>query len=404
MLNKWKKYLKHGLEIAAEASEILIHLRDKPKPQDYVAISLRLFNSYLHHSEKLKKRPFKGWNMVDLWEYKDSLYEIAKLNFETETLFEYDDGVKDVLIVINGVRFGWSDNGDRVHGPMIESSTSREECMEALGKMVWKHLDSPLCEIGKNKGTYDDSFTVFKVDRNENVHKSKVAEEILKRMEDFSSESYNRSILIHGIPGTGKSSAMRYVAKKFGNKSLRINVGDLDHLTSEDMLIAIELLKPQTVLIDDFDRTTNPTKFLTELEDINNNVKLLMVSVNHLEKLEEAVVRPGRFDDLIEISKLDDEIVDELIGDDVPDSVRDRLRKLPIAYVVEFHKRRKVLGTEKAINEIIDLESRISSVRLRIAGEILESSMKRKRKRKRRTKKRPEEKGVEFNIKVGEEP
>lgn len=408
---KWKQKFRHFLEIAADASDIIVHLRDKPKMQDYASIGLKIANSWMTHADKFKQRPFKGWNLVDMWEYKDFIYDIAKRKFDFEVLQDRED-YKAILININGINFGWNDFGadSRVGGPYVQKDITRDQWMNALGKMIWDEIGSNACEISKKKGVVEEDFgggvTVFKVDRQDDIHESQIANDILERSRLFLDKNYNRSIMLYGIPGTGKSSAMRFVAKQFGKYSLRINVGDLDHLSSEDMLLAIELLKPSTLMIDDFDRSLNTTKFLTELEEFNNHVQLMMVSVNHIEILDDAVVRPGRFDDIIEVDMLDAEIIDRLIGTDIPEDLKKRLRKLPIAFVVEFHKRREVLGLEKALEEVIDLEKRIRNLNTAIHEGESRTARKRK-KRRARTKKTKGPTGgkmVEVELKVGKEP
>jgi len=386
----WKQGLRHFLEIASDAGDILIHLRDSPRASDYASISLKVANSWLHHSERLKSKPFKGWALVDLWEYKDYLFDIAKRNYEIKVLQEIEDS-RSISIDINGINFGWQDfgGGEKIHGPFVRKEVSREEYMEALGKMVWADLGTTACEIGKKKGVIEDDWgggiTVFKVDRQDNVHRSSIADGILERSKKFLDKGYHRSVMLHGTAGTGKSSAMRYVAKEFGKYSLRINVGDLEHLNSEDMILAIELLKPSTLMIDDFDRSMGATKLLTELEEFNENVQLLMVSVNHIESLDDAVIRPGRFDDMVEVETLDDEIVDKLIGPDIPDQARNRLKRLPIAFIVEFHKRRNVLGLEQALEEVVDLEKRIRKLNKIIGNDRL-YTVKKKTKKKSKKK------------------
>lgn len=397
---KWRRFVKDALEIASDASDIVIHLRDKPTYTDYASIGLKITNSAMHHANKFKKRPFKGWTLIDLWEYKDFLYDLAKRHYEVEQISETDD-CKSVIIKINGIEFGWMDYGNNasVSGPYVKKDVKRKDYMKVLGDMVWKSLGTNSCEIAKKKGVIEDDLsggiTVFKVDRQDNVHESKVAYEILNRAKRFLEKGYNRSILLYGTPGTGKSSMMRFIAKEFGKYSLRINVGDLDHLMSEDMLLAIELLRPSTLMIDDFDRSLSPSKFLTELEQFNNHVQLLMVSVNHVDRLEDAVVRPGRFDEWEEISTLDDEIVDKLIGDNIPSNIREKLRKMPIAFVSEFHKRRQVLGLEKALEEVVDLEMRLRNVQ-----RMIEDPDEPVRRRKKKKKKKNKKKEIEFEVKV----
>lgn len=407
---KWKQKLRQGLEILSDASEVVVHLRDKPKIQDYLAITSKVVNSAFSHIDKLRSRPFKGWSLVDLWEYKDFLYDITKRNFDLEVIYDTEEQ-KAIIVEINGIKFGWLDHGSDSHvsGPYVEKHIPREDWMQAIGKMIWDDLGSSACEIAKRKGVIEDDYsggiTVFKVDRQDNVHESKIAHDIIDRSKAFLDKGYNRSIMLYGIPGTGKSSAMRFVAKEFGKYSLRINVGDLDFLSSEDMILAIELLKPSTLMIDDFDRAINPSKFLTELEEFNNHVQLLMVSVNHIENLDDAVIRPGRFDDIVEVNMLDEAIVNKFIGDGIPDAIKNRLRRLPIAYVVEFHKRREVLGLERALGEVVDLEKRIRSAQMKLSNPEPERTRKKRRKRRKKFVEEPVFKGkqIKVDLLVGEE-
>lgn len=401
---KWKAGLLHGLEILSDVSDIVLQLREKPKAQDYIAIATKTTNSWVRHSDKFKKRPFKDWVHVDLWEYKDFLFDIAQRKYDIDIIQEREE-YKAISLEINGITFGWNQFPDAgVDGPYIPKGVEREVWMEALGKMIWEDIGSNACEISKKRGVSADEYsggtTVFKVDRHEDVHESKVAHSILDRSNAFLEKGYNRSIMLYGEPGTGKSSAMRFVAKKFGRCSLRINVGDLSFLSSDDMLLAIELLKPSTLIIDDFDRAMDPNKLLTELEDFNKYVQLLMVSVNHIERLDGAVIRPGRFDDVIELNILDSEIVDKLIGN-VDEEIKNRLKRLPIAYVVEFHKRCEVLGLDKALEEVVDLEKRTRNINALIAEEPISP-----RRRRRKGKKSSKEslKLVEVELKVGNEP
>lgn len=415
-MKKWKRNLRHALEILSDVSEFVIQLREKPRVIDYASIALRTTNSIFEHTEKLRKRPFKSWTMIDLWAYKDFLYKIAKQKYDTDIIYEHNEGVKDVVIEINGVKFGWEDHGpeSKVNGPFVEQNVERTKWMQAMGDMVWEYLDSNSCEITKMKGIIEDDWgdggiTVFKVDHQDNIHESQVAYNILNRSKAFLEKGYNRSIMLYGKPGTGKSSAMRFVAKQFGKYSLRINVGSLNYLSFDDMLLAIELLRPATLMIDDFDRAINPSKLLTELEEFNNNVQLLMVSVNHIENLDDAVIRPGRFDDTIEVNMLDDKIVNQLIGANIPRNIKERLKKLPIAYIVEFHKRKEVLGLEQALEEVVDLEKRIRSIRLRMNDEKCEEEInnkkrRKKRKRRKKTTVRNNRNEVEVEVHVGKDP
>jgi len=355
---KWTKRLRDVLQIADEVSEILIHLRDSPKPSDYASIGLRLVNSSLSHYDKFSGNPFKGWKDVELFEFCQFLFEIVKNNHKVETVQE-KESTTYYLSKIYDIEFGWKDRDGYISGPYIKE-IEHSEALSVLGRMIWENMGTTSCVLKKkNRSEYENGTMIVSDDLEEEVYESQAAIEILERSKSFIDNGYNRSIMLYGRPGTGKTSIMKYIAREMGGHILRINVADLDNLDSEDMLSAIDLLQPNILIIDDFDRVTRPEKFLSDLEKFNKKIKLFIVSVNSVSKLDDAVIRPGRFDDILKLEKIDKEIVDQLIGD-VPKDVHDRLSELPIAYVSEFNKRKEILGVEKAIEEVVELEQRIS--------------------------------------------
>jgi len=353
------KKVKQLLAIADDVSEILIHLRDNPKPSDYASIVLKLLNSSTEHYDEWRDDYFKNWHQVEIWEYKKYLYDIIKINHPTEIVQEKKDSTCYVSDLY-GIKIGWViDSGGYIEGPYIENDDIEEQAFMAFGRMIWDFVGANAVVIAKKgKAVRGDSMTIFMPDNNKNIYPSDAAEKILERSQSFIKKGYNRSIMLYGRAGTGKTSCMKYIAREIGKFSLRINVKDMDNLDSDDILIAIAMLRPDTLIIDDFDRVQRPDRFLSDLEKFNDTIKLIMVSVNNVSAFDDAVIRPGRFDDIIKLEKLDKTIIDKLIGE-VPESVYKRLSRLPIAYIGEFHKRREVLGEEEAIKEIEELESRI---------------------------------------------
>lgn len=70
-----------------------------------------------------------------------------------------------------------------------------------------------------------------------------------------------------------------------------------------------------------------------------------------------ALLRPGRFDDIVTFDTLDRELLAELLGPHA--DLADRLQDLPIAYVREFIARLSVLGRDAALNELEELAARV---------------------------------------------
>ena len=172
-----------------------------------------------------------------------------------------------------------------------------------------------------------------------------------------------RSYLLVGPPGTGKSAAIAYLSRELGLSSLRVDLTALarHHYHAEVSVAAsletlLELLRPDLMVIDDLDRVTTGGAMLHFLERASRTCKVVMASANCADKMMGAALRPGRFDDIIRVDRLDPEVLAELLGDDR--ELAERLAEAPVAYVAEFVKRRAVLGRERAVEELAELLER----------------------------------------------
>ncbi|MCX5740873.1 MAG: AAA family ATPase, partial [Proteobacteria bacterium] len=168
-------------------------------------------------------------------------------------------------------------------------------------------------------------------------------------------------------PGTGKSMAIRWLVGELGLTSVRIDLAVLARLhgygsvsVSTSLETLLRLLQPQAMILDDLDRITITGSLLAFLELAQRTCKVVIASANSVEKLLGAALRPGRFDDIIRIDRLDPDVLRRLLADDV--DLFDRLVALPAAYVVEFVKRRRVLGRAAALVELDELVARAGRI------------------------------------------
>jgi len=131
--------------------------------------------------------------------------------------------------------------------------------------------------------------------------------------------SWKRSLLLHGLPGTGKSSLAYALAWKF---DLPLMVLHLDTMTDKDLHQKWwGTNEAKIYLIEDIDAVFEGRKNLFKTE-MNNALSfecllnvidgvdqsegtLLIISTNNLEKLDKALLRPGRVDTMVEFGKLD---------------------------------------------------------------------------------------------------
>jgi len=147
---------------------------------------------------------------------------------------------------------------------------------------------------------------------------------------------YKRGYLLHGPPGTGKTSSIKAIANKY---SMPIFSLDLESIKTNNQLITLanDILyespdKPYILAIEDFDRhemfldkwTYNSRQKKVTLQCLLNVIdgvveshgRILIITCNDKQRIEEigALVRPGRIDRAIEIGYLDGHQTSRLIN------------------------------------------------------------------------------------------
>jgi hypothetical protein len=99
------------------------------------------------------------------------------------------------------------------------------------------------------------------------------------------------------------------MSRKVSGKVLKIDSNTFNNLASSAVKTIIENLSCDFIIVDDIDRIhpSDLPAFLYMLEQIKNfsNKPTLLATVNNIKNLDQAVIRPGRFDDIIEFSPPD---------------------------------------------------------------------------------------------------
>lgn len=362
-LNNIKKKVELGTQVVDTINEI----GEKPQLRNYVGAGLHLMNIGLSKmADRITSDSDGAWKHAPIRdvfadEIDQSLAHIADYSEVYASRATEDSLANDdiVVLTINGKRVKKVEKGVRTQYS-IEENVTTDEFSSWVGKGTWDRL-GPRITITTERLSYGQHVVKFVPTSSRNILPSSQAHSILERVKKFHDKKKNRSIILDGNPGTGKSTIMKYVAENIGGLVLTISVSEFVHLSSDDIMYSINSLKPTTILVDDFDRMYDSDEFLSELELINQEIKLFMVSVNDPDRLPKAAIRPGRFDEIVKITTIDKDVILNLIPW-ASELVIKRVENWPVAFIDELSKRASVLGNslDTLENEFKELEERIS--------------------------------------------
>lgn len=138
---------------------------------------------------------------------------------------------------------------------------------------------------------------------------------------------YKTGILLYGEPGTGKSTFCRAIASYLNYNIHVIDIQEFIDKPEELKERVTRITNNSVVLFEDIDciiadreneNISDKSKFiigtvLNILDGINspNNV-LFLATTNHIDKIDNAILRNGRFDLTVEISNIDRETAEEM--------------------------------------------------------------------------------------------
>lgn len=123
---------------------------------------------------------------------------------------------------------------------------------------------------------------------------------------------YRRGYLFHGAPGNGKTSLIKSLAAHYGFGLAVVSLNETS-LTDSSLIQTFSSLPSKTcLLIEDVDCMFKENRngdasvtfsgFLNAIDGAaSKDDRLLFMTTNHLEKLDQALIRPGRCDRIFEI-------------------------------------------------------------------------------------------------------
>lgn len=131
-----------------------------------------------------------------------------------------------------------------------------------------------------------------------------VYDDLVNEIMKFKNIGIQRSYILSGPPGTGKTTFCLELSKKISGKIVKLDSKVFTDLQSQDIRGIIEGLDCDFIIVDDIDRImyNDLSGFFYMLESIKSyeHRPTLLATVNNIRKLDQAVIRPGRFDDIID--------------------------------------------------------------------------------------------------------
>jgi hypothetical protein len=175
----------------------------------------------------------------------------------------------------------------------------------------YRKLINKLLEVNNNRlfiTFQNERLTYQKLEHEQNevdyVPDNLAFEALEKEIKLFKDRGVQRSYILFGPPGTGKTTFCLELSKKVSNSIVKIDSSVFVKLHEGVSKMIIENIQCSIILVDDIDRIKNEVDvaaLLYSLESVKGftNKPTLIATVNNITTLDRAIIRPGRFDDII---------------------------------------------------------------------------------------------------------
>jgi hypothetical protein len=301
------------------------------------------------------------WSLPYTRDFNGIILKVVS-QFPYETMKSSDESSLIRIVDMNGIKAGYvyKTKLNTVDNVYVETE-KLEEGKTLIKKMLWDQYKDANLVMRQNKarpGSEDEGRIVLEPDDAFTSMKSKRASEYSTYLKKCIDAGVSRSVMLYGPPGTGKSTMARTIIDTLNMRSFRIRVEDVASLESSTLFEAITIFEPDAIILDDFDRAHAQAQLLETLEFFQRHVKLVIATVNDRNLLDEAIMRPGRFDELVFVKQMDDDVVRTVLGPEHCDAF-DVVKEWPVAFIQEYVKRRKFMSPEEAAASTEELALRV---------------------------------------------
>ena len=201
---------------------------------------------------------------------------------------------------------------------------NRRNIIDEINKYLLKKMDDGKISIITPTGSYrNGSSRIYKRSIDSLFISDK--ELLISKIDKFINDKkfyiehgipYKMGILLHGEPGCGKSTISKVIASYLDYKIY--NISNSAFINDEVLTQILGGIEPNSIIVfDDIDcvvtnrddeNNNNSTlgtllNFLDGLLSVDDTI--IIATTNHFDRLDSAIVRPGRFDLIMELGKLD---------------------------------------------------------------------------------------------------
>lgn len=210
-------------------------------------------------------------------------------------------------------------------------------------------------------GSNGHSVTKFDLKPEESIAiPSQTATDLGNYISRYIARGLPRSIVLNGLPGTGKSTMAHKVFQDLNINTLKFKYTKTTNASVMSIIsFLLETFEIEAVLLDDFDYFTETTSMLEFLEWLHRHTKVVIAITNSLKSFPPAVLRPGRFDELRTIEYLDNMVIKGVLGN-LYEEFSTKVDKWPIAYINELTIRIETNPDVNPAEYIEELQGRIN--------------------------------------------
>lgn len=363
--------VRRTVDTIADLTSALGAVAEKPTPYTIMRSALEVCKVIVTAAEVDPSSYFDGdeWAVPYASEFNHTIISILS-RMPHHTLATTRPGMQIMSVDLDGCKVAWMHDRlmfDRPAEHVYVEASKIDEARERIREVLWRHFADKSIVLKRHRSasySSSDSYAyTFEQDENDRPLLSSTSRALAAYLDRAIKGGFTRSLLLWGAPGTGKTSLACAVVDTLGMRCLRLRVEDISRLQNSTLTEAINVFRPDAVIIDDLDRIHGGHEHMFEmLTTLKKRVKLLLGTCNNKKKVPAALRRPGRFDERRKIDVIDHEVVRALLGSEFTDAF-DTVKNWPIVYVEEYVVRRRFQAPEELKETVRELRECMKELR-----------------------------------------